>query len=198
MDWISFSTTLLAIVSLFATLFPEQGKAFVLFVFQPLAPRRFTRISGSWRAEFDLTLDDGSVVKKTELVRVRQVGSAVHVFPLDDRTRVRIRARLRDNHYLTGTWFHLRKGSAYHGAFQLVVDPMGDCMDGTWVGYSRLGMVQHGSWIWNRLVSGEPNSKESLLAQPRSHPSEKMPGDNLIRIADDIEKVNPGNVGQVQ
>jgi hypothetical protein len=52
----------------------------------------------------------------------------------------------------TGTWTERTsptgyyKGAVYHGALQLVVDPMGRRMQGRWLGFGRDFQVNTGDW----------------------------------------------------
>jgi hypothetical protein len=58
--------------------------------------------------------------------------------------------RIADSRYVTGTWGDRNRGG-YHGAFQLVIDPMSRDMRGVWVGFSTDGRVKHGNWNWTRV-----------------------------------------------
>ncbi len=64
-----------------------------------------------------------------------------------------------DGQIVTGSWVektsetgHYR-GSVYHGAVQLVVDPAGRSMAGRWVGYNRKLAVNSDVWELRRVAS---------------------------------------------
>lgn len=119
-------------------------------------------IEGKWVATFSLSGDD-KLFYYTELIQINQSFGMVigHIVPDPrnyDQLRIaeaqkplRIRGELVDNRYLTGTWFHPIETHRYHGAFQLLLSPSGDRMDGRWIGFSEsMNHVDIGEWIWVR------------------------------------------------
>ncbi|GAB3494343.1 hypothetical protein [Amycolatopsis cihanbeyliensis] len=66
----------------------------------------------------------------------------------------------------TGTWSERTspagyyRGSVYHGALQLVIDPMGKTMRGMWVGFDREFAVDSNTWELNWIQA--PAGKSTL------------------------------------
>jgi hypothetical protein len=55
------------------------------------------------------------------------------------------------NRHVTGTWINKFGGPGYNGAFQLVINPSGDAMEGTWIGWSKNETVKSGKFSWKKV-----------------------------------------------
>ncbi|ONI74985.1 hypothetical protein ALI144C_40135 [Actinosynnema sp. ALI-1.44] len=93
-------------------------------------------------------------------VVVRQQGNRLlgHSVPATNGSVLNLELALNGS-VATGTWSERTsltgyyRGAVYHGAIQLVVDPMGKSMAGKWVGFDREFAVNSGEWT---LVWQEP------------------------------------------
>ena len=47
-----------------------------------------------------------------------------------------IRGQIQRGNVLTGVWSDREKGGTYFGAFQLIIDPIPNRMQGRWIGFS--------------------------------------------------------------
>jgi hypothetical protein len=74
--------------------------------------------------------------------------------PASNGSRLRLDLVLNGS-IATGTWSERTsptgyyRGSVYHGAMQLVIDPMGKTMKGKWIGFDRESFVQSDNWELN-------------------------------------------------
>lgn len=85
-------------------------------------------------------------------VKVRQFGNRVFVKFKNESLEFLAKGVIDSGRYLTGTWQDKTEGG-YHGAFQLIIDPVSRDMSGKWIGYSTNGTVKEGLWVWKRNPS---------------------------------------------
>lgn len=142
------------VVSVLVSLFGDEFRMLAASGMSLVGLRR-NRISGEWIGTYSI----GRGRKRervAEPLKVWVVGKRVLVRVRDRRGflwrgTIRARAEIRDNRYITGTWYHARNGSSYHGAFQLLVDPSADIIAGRWIGFSKAdGKIHCDDWIWTR------------------------------------------------
>jgi hypothetical protein len=152
-----------ALISMVLTLlFSDRIKQGLMPLIMRLNSSEKRGIEGKWVATFSLSVDD-NVSHFTEVIQINQSFGMVigHIVPdprnyeqlhsVEAQKPLRIRGELVDNRYLTGTWFHPIEIQRYHGAFQLLLSPSGDRMNGRWIGFSEsMNQVDIGEWIWVR------------------------------------------------
>jgi hypothetical protein len=136
-----------------------------------MAPRRRRGVKGLWRATHSGE-SDGLATKEINLIELRQFGKHVIGKNLSGSDRYRLEGKLNTQIHLTGIWESVVDDSIYNGAFQLMISPKGDTMEGRWIGFSKKGYIKHGIWVWERLSrSIDSESKAKLLQDfPNSNP----------------------------
>ena len=113
--------------------------------------RRPNKISGLWRARYNLAVD-GDPAKshgftEWEHLSVRQFRN--HVWA-SSSGRPRAAGKIVDGVF-TGVWYDRRDNRRHHGAVQFVVHIQGDRLIGKYVGVDSDNRVNHGEWFWERL-----------------------------------------------
>lgn len=103
-------------------------------------------LSGTWLQRWTLVRHQVTEQHNSE-ARLRQMG---------DHVRARWKAFNRtyemeglvQGSLITGRWFDATRAHAYFGAFQLLISPLQESMEGKWVGWSRDGQIRSGKWRW--------------------------------------------------
>lgn len=111
-------------------------------------------LSGIWHSAYVYTSTrrDKDFVGE-HYVMFRHVGDRLfgESLPASNGSRLRLDLALNGS-VATGTWSERTspggyyRGSVYHGAIQLVIDPMGKTMRGRWVGFDREFTVDSNKW----------------------------------------------------
>jgi hypothetical protein len=112
------------------------------------------RLSGLWHSKYLYhSSGRGQDFEGEHYLALRQQGTRLlgQSLPhsIDSRLKLDIAV---ENSVATGTWTERTsptgyyKGAIYHGALQLVVDPMGRHMRGRWLGFGRDFQVNTGDW----------------------------------------------------
>ena len=152
-----------------AALFPtisDVGSALLARLFGWLPLQGKTNLSSTtWRATFHVQSERLPPQVTDEEVIVRQFGNRVFVRFKTGPLEFFARGVIDSGRYVTGTW-HDKTQGGYHGAFQLIIDPITRNMAGKWIGYSTHGAVKEGLWEWTRNT---PN-KRSQGTPASGHP----------------------------
>lgn len=149
-DWTGIVGVVLAVLGIGTSLFPEETREIFVGLLGHVRAKQ-GRVSGRWIAICRLP-KSSNPPQITQTLIVKQLGKSVIVRVSDDKQTIRARGKLLDNRYFTGTWYHAKQKSLYHGAFQLLLHPEGDRLDGKWVGFNPDGInMQAGDWTWTRM-----------------------------------------------
>jgi hypothetical protein len=136
-----------------ATLFPpltDIASSLIAKLFGWLPVQGKTNLSNcTWKTKFEV--DSARFPKEVidDEVKVRQFGNRVFISFKTASLDFLARGIIDSGRYVTGTWQDKVQGG-YHGAFQLIIDPVSRNMSGRWIGYSTQGTVKQGQWIWTR------------------------------------------------
>jgi hypothetical protein len=79
-----------------------------------------------------------------------------------DGQEFRIRGKINNN-FINGEWFDVTDGSTYHGVFQFRIETHTRRLVGRWLGFSKLGTIRSGDWIW------EPSQPVPELQEQQSN-----------------------------
>lgn len=141
--------TSLVAAALFPAVAEVLGSCFAkLFGWLPVKGR--TNLSNcAWRTTFHVQSSRFPAEVTDENVKVRQFGKRVFIKFKTASLDFLARGVIDSGRYVTGTWQDRIEGG-YHGAFQLIIDPVNRNMAGKWIGYSTSGVVKEGEWIWIR------------------------------------------------
>lgn len=117
-------------------------------------PSNTGHLSGIWHSRYVYSSTGrGKDFVGEHYVVIRQQDSALagHSVPADNGSLLKLDLRIGGT-VATGTWSERTspdgyyRGSTYHGALQLVIDPMGKSMRGRWVGFDREFNVRSDTW----------------------------------------------------
>jgi hypothetical protein len=133
-------------------------------------PRRPRGVKGFWHTSYSYE-EDGILKEENQIVELRQFGNyaigrnltgSAHWYKIQGKIHLQI--------YFTGLWENLSEGDIYHGAFQVVILPHGDRMEGKWIGFDNKQHINHGPWKWD-LLSRNINStnRKKLLDNSRQN-----------------------------
>jgi hypothetical protein len=114
--------------------------------------RKSDSLSGEWRQNWQV---DGyqMLTHKNPKLTLNQLGkSIVGTFYFEDRV-YKIRARIENSTYISGTWFDEKSGQVYHGTFQARIEVNQREINGKWIGFSsKHNKINTGSWQWIRNI----------------------------------------------
>lgn len=127
-------------------------------------------LSGIWHSRYRYSSTGrGRDLYSEHYVLIRHVGDRLfgRSLPSNNGSRVSLDLSVNGN-VATGTWSERTspagyyRGSVYHGALQLVVDPLGKSMGGRWVGFNRESTVDSDVWQldWVREDTGKAAQRE--------------------------------------
>lgn len=113
--------------------------------------RKSDNLSGKWVQNWQVDGDDDGLEHQNPALTLFQLGqSLVGTFHFEKRT-YRIRARIENSTYISGTWFDEKKGQVYHGAFQARIEVNQQEINGKWIGFSEShNVIKTGSLKWTR------------------------------------------------
>ncbi|RJQ79630.1 hypothetical protein [Amycolatopsis panacis] len=122
-------------------------------------------LSGIWHSRYRYTSTGRAKTFESEhYVLLRHVDDRLsgESLPVNNGSRLRLDL-LTNGSVVTGTWSERTspggyyRGSVYHGALQLVLDPMGKTMRGKWIGFDREFNVDSDIWEldWIRENTGK-------------------------------------------
>jgi hypothetical protein len=131
-----------------------------------VVPRSARNVKGIWEARYTYE-SNGQTKEERQLVELRQLGKHVRGKNLTaHRHWYKMRGKLELEIYLTGVWETITEGDIYHGAFQFVVRPEGNAMEGKWIGFNNKQEINHGPWQWSLLSrSVDRTTKLRVLAE---------------------------------
>ena len=129
----------------------DPVQAFVARVIGGIVPQRGPKLRGIWSSTYQFVSGSKRLTTR-QIMAMHQVGPFVVGKCLNStgRHRHQIVGRIRDGVF-TGRWHNVADGAQHHGTLQLMIRPMGDYMEGKWIGFDSNGDVQHGSWHWHLL-----------------------------------------------
>jgi hypothetical protein len=104
-------------------------------------------LSGTWSSTWHVNSTRFPASVTDDSSDIKQLGNRVYMQHRANGIRFRANGKIDGGRYITGVWYDETNGG-YHGAFQLVIDPITRNMSGEWVGYSTEGIVKHGKWTW--------------------------------------------------
>jgi hypothetical protein len=113
----------------------------------------------TWQTTFEVESDRFPKKVTDEEVKIRQFGNRVFIKFKTASLDFIARGVIDSGRYVTGTWQDKIQGG-YHGAFQLIIDPVTRDMSGRWIGYSTQGVVKQGLWIWIRNIPNSNHPRE--------------------------------------
>ncbi|MDV6014017.1 hypothetical protein [Haloechinothrix sp. LS1_15] len=127
-------------------------------------------LSGIWHSRYVFTSTGrGMDLTGEHYVALRHVDGRLfgESVPANNGSRLRLDLVINGS-VCTGTWSERTsptgyyRGSVYHGALQLVMDPMGKTMKGKWVGFDRESNVDSNTWDmnWVRDDTGRSAQRE--------------------------------------
>lgn len=114
-------------------------------------------LSGIWHSRYRYTSTGrGKTFDGEHYVPLRHAGDRLvgESLPVENGSRLRLDL-VPNGSVVTGTWSERTsptgyyRGSVYHGALQLVLDPMGKTMRGKWIGFDREFTVDSDVWELN-------------------------------------------------
>lgn len=118
----------------------------------PLGLKKSSSLTGEWKQDWQI---DGrpEISHPDAALQLTQFGkSLVGNFTYDGRP-YRLRARIENNTYISGTWFDVIAGQTYHGVFQARIEVDQRAINGKWIGFSQnLNTFNTGPWKWVRIV----------------------------------------------
>lgn len=114
--------------------------------------RKKTSLTGSWTQDWQVDGRESIAHQEPEL-ELKQLGhSLVGKFKFSGR-EYRLRAKIENGIYVSGTWFDLYEGPTYHGTFQARIKIDGHSVAGKWIGFSStLSSINTGDWLWQRDI----------------------------------------------
>jgi hypothetical protein len=117
-------------------------------------PGSHGQLSGIWLSKYSyFSSGRNESFQDLHYVVLRQQGNRLTGQSLPHTTDSKLHLELAtDNSVVTGTWMEKTsptgyyKGATYHGALQMLLDPMGRRMRGKWLGFGRDFEVNTGDW----------------------------------------------------
>jgi hypothetical protein len=103
----------------------------------------------TWTTTFEVESTRFPKEVTDDQVKIRQFGNRVFIKFHAANLEFFAEGVIDGGRYLTGNWRDRIEGG-YHGAFQLIIDPVSRNMAGRWIGYSSGGVVKQGIWVWTR------------------------------------------------
>lgn len=127
-------------------------------------------LSGIWHSRYVYTSTGrGGDFEGEHYVPLRHAGDRLlgRSLPANNGSRLQLDLVVNGS-AVTGSWSERTsptgyyRGSVYHGALQLLLDPMGKTMRGKWVGFDREGNVDSNIWElhWVREDTGKTAQRE--------------------------------------
>lgn len=107
-------------------------------------------LKGKWSSTWYVKSDKFPEANTDKNSIIRQIGKHVFLEHNTGQIKFNAKGKIEDGRYVTGVWFD-QTVSGYHGAFQLIIDPLSKNMEGQWVGYSSSGVVKNGRWVWEKM-----------------------------------------------
>jgi hypothetical protein len=142
-----------------AALVNDPIQAFVARLLGGIVPQRGPKLRGVWSSTYEFVSSRNRLTTRQIMV-MHQVGSFVvgKCLTSSGKHRHQIVGRIRGPVF-TGRWHNVADGAQHHGTLQLMIRPMGDFMEGKWIGFDRNGKVQHGPWRWQLLSRSTKSAK---------------------------------------
>jgi hypothetical protein len=106
-------------------------------------------LKGNWSSTWYVESEKFSKENTDNNSVIRQIGKHVYLEHNTGQIKFNAKGKIEGGRYVTGVWYDQTE-SGYHGAFQLIIDPLSKNMDGQWLGYSSTGIVKNGRWVWER------------------------------------------------
>lgn len=127
-------------------------------------------LSGIWHSRYRYTSTGrGRTFEGEHYVPLRHAGDRLvgESLPVENGSRLRLEL-VPNGSVVTGTWSERTsptgyyRGSVYHGALQLVLDPVGKTMRGKWIGFDREFTVNSDTWelTWVCADTGKNAQRE--------------------------------------
>jgi len=132
----------------------DRGAAVPGWVTEPDPLAADGPLTGIWRSRYEYESSSrSSMLNSAHYVMVLQHGARLSVRSLPSTATGRVLMDLTVNGaVITGTWTEetdpggYYRGSTYHGAIQMLLDPTGHRMAGKWVGFGRDFDLNTGPW----------------------------------------------------
>jgi hypothetical protein len=116
----------------------------------------FVSLSGRWQQNWKVT-SSRYPPENPGVATVTQIGSQFRALSSVQGRPFVIRGQIQRGNVLTGVWSDREKGGTYFGAFQLIIDPIPNRMQGRWIGFSGNNLVKEGEWEWTRMPDEVPH-----------------------------------------
>lgn len=119
-------------------------------------PPAHRTLAGVWLSEYEYETSSqpGVVQTSGHYVVLKQTGTDVKGRSLRQRSKSRLELTgfVERTLLLTAYWRErTSKNRIYHGALQVLIDPVNSTMSGSWVGFNRRTKVETGIWQFRRL-----------------------------------------------
>jgi hypothetical protein len=119
-------------------------------------PARRPTISGTWLSEYEYETSNrpNEMQHSGHVLVLRQVGSELKGSSRPQRhgSRLEVQGVVDRDLLFTAYWREwTSRDKIYHGAFQLLIDPVASTMTGLWVGFNRRSAVSTGPWTLRLL-----------------------------------------------
>jgi hypothetical protein len=109
-------------------------------------------LTGRWRQAWSVQSKQYPPLNES-IAEVLQVGGDVYGEFVSGTQTYRLTGTIDRGNVVTGRWYDVAGGGTYFGAFQLIVAPIPNRMNGRWVGFRETNRVDGGEWIWERLLT---------------------------------------------
>jgi len=116
-------------------------------------------LNGNWEQTWVVD-SGGTATPNGSVAEVAQAGNRVRATFQSLGNTYEVSGVIERGNIVTGRWYDTTPGPTYFGSFQLVIDPLGNEMQGVWIGWSKKGSVRSGEWTWRRIkpnVGGKKN-----------------------------------------
>lgn len=140
-----------AVVALVTTvLFQEPLQRLLARLLGGIGPLRGSSLKGNWASRYSYFSQGRQEI--IQVMQLRQFGPFVVGRSLQSSGPHKhfLHGRLR-NGIFTGQWHNVADKAHHHGAFQFLLTPDGQGMEGKWVGFDKRHQIQHGNWTWKAL-----------------------------------------------
>ena len=113
--------------------------------------RKKMNLAGSYISTWEVTSKRYEESSTDKYAYIIQLGNRIYMHLDAEGISYIANGIIDEGRYVTGVW-HDETVGGYHGAFQLVIDPVTKNMSGEWIGYSTEGIIKHGKWIWDKQI----------------------------------------------
>jgi len=110
---------------------------------------RQRKIGGKWKSNWSFNDPDKSGSHE-DIITLHQFGPFIRGLAVSEHYNYKIKARLKADGRIHGTWQKIQKGADWYGSMMLLFSGSGESAKGKWIGKSTSSGVRSGDWEWNR------------------------------------------------